>query len=69
MGTEGDWGQTQGSYRLGGKLAYAAVERSETGKLNNSYSSLGSGVSRSDWYENSDLRPKDPTSTGLYVET
>ena len=42
LGTEGDSGQTQDLYRLGGVVAYAAAERRETGKLIDLCSSLGS---------------------------
>ena len=39
VGAEGYSGQNQGVYRLGGNRAYAAAERSETGKSNDLCSS------------------------------
>ena len=58
-----------GDYRLGGVEAYAAAERSETGKLNNLCSSEFDG-SRPVRFKNSDLKSKCPSDTAyIHGET
>ena len=66
LGAEGCSGQNRGYYRLGGIEAYAAAERSETGKSNDLCSSEFVG-SEPDGFKNSDLRSKYPSST-VYIQ-
>ena len=66
LGAEGYSGQNRGCYRLGGVEAYAAAERSETGKLNDLCSSGFVGL-KSDRFKNLDLRSKYPSST-VYIQ-
>ena len=66
LGAEGYSGRNRGYYRLGGAKAYAAAERSETGKSNDLCSSEFEG-SEPDRFKNSDLESKCPSLT-VYIQ-
>ena len=66
LGAEGYSGRNRGCHRLGGVKAYAAAERSETGKSSDLCSSEFVG-SEPDRFKNSDLRSKCPSSA-VYIQ-